>query len=132
MGVTDKQLAALRDGAYKMERELIKLRADGDLARLEVKHLLDQDQPDQEALGKAIEEAGRIQTQIRKAKLLEQVRVRQILGKDTVAKLREEGRERREERWEKRRGQRMGGEDHGERPRGPRPDDDDDPEDVDD
>lgn len=132
MGVTDEQLVALRDGAYKMERDVIKLRADADLARLEVRRLLDQDQPDAEVLGKAIDEAGRIQTQIRKAKLLEQVRVRQILGKDTVAKLREEGRERREERWEKRHGQRMGGEGHAERPMGPRPDEDVPPEDVDD
>ena len=103
MGVTDEQIATLRESGYKTRQELAKLRADAELARLEVERLLAESQPNEEALGKAVDEAGRIETQIRKTRLLEQVHVRQILGEETVSKIRSALRERREERNEGRR-----------------------------
>lgn len=104
LGLTDQQITALRESSYKTRKEMIKLRADLQTAQLELDQLMQQDAPAEGALSKAIDEIGRIKTQIQKTGVLERVRVQQLLGKDTVAQIKESARK----QWRERRGDRRG------------------------
>lgn len=98
LGVTDDQVAELRDIAYKARLQTIKLRAESETARVELEQLMSADQPDEAAILKAVENAGRIETEIQKARVQETLRVRAMLGEEQVAKLRNALCEQREER----------------------------------
>ena len=87
LGVTDEQLAQLKDSAYKSRQASIKLHAELDLARLELSHLMDADSPDVAAVDKAVDQASAIEAQLQKMRIKEQLKVREILGSETLEKL---------------------------------------------
>ena len=87
LGVTDEQLAQLKDSAYKARQASIKLHAELDLARLELSHLMDGDSPDEAAVDKAVDQASAIEAQLQKMRIKEQLKVREILGSETLEKL---------------------------------------------
>ncbi len=69
--------------------------------------LMDEESPDEAALDKAVDQVSAIEAQLQKARIKEQLKVRAILGEDTLAKVREQM----QERMRNRRGdgQRRGG-----------------------
>ena len=106
-GVTDEQLGQLKDAFYKARQSAIKLRAELDLARLELSRLMDEESPDEAALDKAVDQVSAIEAQLQKARIKEQLSVRAILGEETLAKVREQMQERM--RGRRGDGQRRGG-----------------------
>jgi Spy/CpxP family protein refolding chaperone len=98
LGIKPEQIAALQAAQYENEKTMIKLRGDFELARLEVRKLVDADSVDKAAVMAAIDNAGKIGTEIRKAEMSQMLKAREILGKDTIAKIREEMRDRRQQR----------------------------------
>ncbi|MBU1693951.1 MAG: periplasmic heavy metal sensor, partial [Verrucomicrobia bacterium] len=119
-GATDEQVAQLREQGYQMRKQMIALRAEKEQAELEVQHLLGQDKVDREAVMKAVETLGAVETSLRKLRVQQQLDVREIVGPDTCSKLRERAFERRgqmrDERGGKQRGESWGG--RGEEKRG--------------
>ena len=103
-GVTDEQIAALKTAHYEAEKQRIDLQRDAQVARLEVKNLLQADATDIDAIHTAIDKAGLAMTAMRKAQVDQQLKVKEILGKETLAKLRELGREKMMERRDQRGG----------------------------
>lgn len=89
LGVTDEQLTQVRDSVYAHRKAAIQLRADRQLAQLELHKLMAADAPDEAAVLAAVEQAGKISIDLRKAQVQEMLKVKSILGPEVVAKLRE-------------------------------------------
>ncbi|OQW95988.1 MAG: hypothetical protein BWK77_06585 [Verrucomicrobia bacterium A1] len=102
LGVTDEQRAKLRESSYELRKKTIQLEADQELARLEVNHLMDQEKPDREALNKAVEEAGRVETELQKVRIQQRLTTEEVLGEETLANIREYMRKQMQERDGKR------------------------------
>jgi Spy/CpxP family protein refolding chaperone len=120
LGVTEDQLAKLRDMAYQAEITQIKTRADLELAQMELRRLLDGAKPTEEAVGKAVDKISGLEAQMQKARIIELLKAREILGEATMERIRDAMKARMRERREDREHERRG--DH---PRmGPRSDDD--------
>ncbi|MFH0907415.1 MAG: periplasmic heavy metal sensor [bacterium] len=118
LGITDAQVKAVREAGYERQKVMISLRADAELAQLDVKKLMDQDTPDTEAVMKALDTVGRLETEIRKEGVRNQLRIREIIGTDTARKLRDIMRERKGREGGDRQGKRGPGQGKG---RGPGP-----------
>ncbi|HEY8240986.1 MAG TPA: periplasmic heavy metal sensor [Kiritimatiellia bacterium] len=112
LGVTDAQLDAVRDALYANKTAGVKLHGDAELARIELHRLMEAESPDRDAVMKAIEKAGAAEIAIRKSEVGLKLKVREIVGTETLKKIRTQMREQAAQR---------GGERHGQRPgQGPR------------
>ncbi len=89
LGLSDEQVKAVREAGYEHQKVMVSLRADSELAQLDVKKLMDQDTPDTEAVMKALDTAGRLQTEIRKEAVRSQLKVREIIGPEASKQLKE-------------------------------------------
>jgi len=115
-GLTDEQIATLKGSLLETQKQMIKLRAESELAELEVRRLMDEDKVDRAAVMKAIDAASAAHTAIRKAGVEERLKVRETIGQETLNKIRELASDRMGKR---------GGQDGDRRPgRGQRGDDD--------
>lgn len=119
-GVTDDQLSQLRELTYQSELAQIKGRADLEIAQMELRRLLDGAKPTEEAVGKAVDKISALEAQLQKARISEMLKAREIVGQETMDKIRDAMKERMRERGmdrnRDRRGDRQG--------RGPGSDDD--------
>ncbi len=84
-GITQEQIKSLQAVLYQSEKDLIQAQADSDLARVEVKHLLQGDKPDQKLVLEAIDKAGQLQTNVEKLRVKTMLQVREIVDDDTMA-----------------------------------------------
>ncbi|MCS6772283.1 MAG: periplasmic heavy metal sensor [Kiritimatiellae bacterium] len=89
-GLTDAQVAAIRERAAESEKTLIRLRSEVQLAEAEIRRLMRTERPDRDAIMKAVEAAGAARTALRKAMVEEQLAVREILGPEGFRKLRKQ------------------------------------------
>lgn len=87
VGVTDEQIAALKKAQYDNEKTMIRLRSDADLARLEVKNLMQADKVDKAAVMAAVDNAGKVMIELRKAQIGAAIQAKEILGADTMEKI---------------------------------------------
>lgn len=81
-GITEDQLAALRDAQYKVRNVQIDLRAKREKARLELDKAMDAPKPDKTEIEKLIDQAGQVDIEIRKTMVNLQLEVREILGEE--------------------------------------------------
>lgn len=86
LGLTPDQVTALRERADTAEKTLIKLRAEVELAEVEVRRLLRDEKPDRAAVMKAVEAAGAAQLALRKAIIEERLAFREIAGPEAARK----------------------------------------------
>jgi Spy/CpxP family protein refolding chaperone len=98
LGVTDEQIAQLREMAYQGEIEQIKGHADLEIAHIELRRLMDSAKPTEEAVGKAVDKISALEAQLQKARFGEMLKARQILGEETMQKLRDAMRDQMRER----------------------------------
>ena len=106
LGVTDDQLAQLKDQAYTTRQASIKLNAELDLARLGLSHLMESESVDEAAVDKAVDQISGIEAQLQKMQIKQQLKVRAILGSETLDKLQQQMRSRMREGRGEQRGQR--------------------------
>ncbi|MBN1268261.1 MAG: periplasmic heavy metal sensor [Kiritimatiellae bacterium] len=97
-GLSDEESQALENLMYEHQKAMIPLRADQQLARLEVRRLLEQETPDEAAVMKAVEAASQAELALEKARISHQLSVRSTLGPEKAAQLRDCRREHRQER----------------------------------
>lgn len=107
-GATDEQLAQVREKMYEARKQMIALRAEQQLAQLDIQRLMAQDKIDREAVMKAIEKAGAVEVSLHKLRVQQQLDVRDIVGADVLKKAREQAFEHRRDKQEGRRGDRGG------------------------
>ncbi len=87
LGVTPEQIDALRQMTYENRQKTIKIRADLELAQVELQYLMEQEKPDQEKIEKSIDEAGKVRTQLEKTRVLGALKAKEILGEETATKI---------------------------------------------
>ena len=89
LGITQEQITTLKDYLYEHKQRAIKLQSDRQLAQLETARLLSADEPDTDAVMKAVEQVGQIEITIKKESLQQKMKVKSVLGKDTLGKIRD-------------------------------------------
>ena len=98
LGITDEQQTALQTATYEFRKEMAKLKADRELADLDVRKAMDEDKPVESDVMKAVEKAGVAETAMRKAQTKYQLQIKSILGADKLDELKSMQQERRMER----------------------------------
>jgi Spy/CpxP family protein refolding chaperone len=88
LGLTEEQLHQIREARYEAEKKIIAQRAEHDLARLEVRRLLQQNSPDEAAVLKAVEEEGRLATELKKLRIQQRFSMTSIVGPEKFRELR--------------------------------------------
>lgn len=88
-GITPQQATELKASFHEMEKKMIALRSQAELAQLEVRKLMDADEPDEAALMAAIDQAGAAHTAIQKATAEQRLAVRKIVGPETMKKIKD-------------------------------------------
>ena len=87
LGITTEQIATLREAQYEHRKKMITLHSEAQLARLEVKKLMDAEPVDQEAVLAAVDAAGLKATALKKSTIQQMLKVREIVGKEALQKL---------------------------------------------
>lgn len=99
-GVTDEQIAKLKEGQMAFEKQMIQMRADVEQAKLDVRHLMQSEKPDRGAIAKAIDHAAAKEVTLRKAGVMRMLDVRETLGQETVDKIKTMVREHMQQRMQ--------------------------------
>mgnify|MGYP001278469078 CR=1 FL=1 len=86
-GITEEQAATLQTSFYELEKKMVTLQSDVELAQVELRRLMDADAPDKAAVLAAVEKAGAARTAIQKATVEQRLTVREIVGADTMKKI---------------------------------------------
>ena len=94
LGLTEKQVAELKAGFYETEKKMVKLNGDLELAQIELRRLMEAEEPDGAAILAAVDKAGLARTAIQKAKVEQGLAVRKILGPETLKKIKVDAGER--------------------------------------
>lgn len=98
LGVTEDQLSQLREITYQGEVQQIRGRADLEIAQIELRRLIDSAKPTEEAIGQAVDKISALEAQLQKARIGEMLKMRQILGEETLGKIRDAMRDQMRER----------------------------------
>ncbi len=89
LGLTKEQTAKLEDLNYKNRALMINLRADAQLKRLDIKREMSNDNPNEAALDKLVDDMTAIRGKMAKAKIDHLLAVRRILTPEQWTELRE-------------------------------------------
>ena len=93
-GITDEQAAKLKASFYELEKKLVTLQGEAEMAQIEVRRLMDDDGADEAALMAAVDKAGQARTAIQKAMIQQRLMVRKTVGDDTLKKIKAQMNER--------------------------------------
>lgn len=88
-GITEEQAAALKSSFYELEKKMVSLESDAELAQLELRRLMDADTPDKAAVLAAVDKAGAARTAIHKAAVEQRLAVREIVSAETLRKIKD-------------------------------------------
>ena len=88
-GITDDQRKKLEDILFNTEKTGIEAQAVMQVRRLELRHLLQADNPDRGAIDKKLQEVSQAQTALVRARLNELLDARSVFSKDQLEKIRE-------------------------------------------
>lgn len=89
LGLTAEQQSKMKDISLAAKKEQIRLKADMELAKLDLNQLLMADNPSENEVMKAVDNLGLLQTKMRKAEIKRKLAVHQILTKEQMAKWKE-------------------------------------------
>jgi len=131
VGLTDEDIASMKQKAYELQKKMVSLRATKELADIQLNHLMQQSDADKEAVSTAVEAAGAAATALRKATVMHQLEMRELLGAEKLEKLKAAGEKFRKKMKKRHGGSKDGkfgkrgskqGRGQGQRPGGPAPD----------
>ena len=88
LGLSEQEAETLRTLGYEARKKQIELDAELQEARLELHHLLGADEPDENQVMNALEEAAEADLAVRKAQVKHLLEVRRILGPEKWKKVR--------------------------------------------
>ena len=101
VGITDEQAAALEEIHYQAQKESVSLDADLELARIELRRMMEASGSDEVAVMQAVEQVGAARTALQKTRVSALLKSRSVLGEETAEKLRSEVRKRARQHMEK-------------------------------
>lgn len=87
LDLSDEQVEQLKQLAYDNRKEMISLKANVQLAQLEVKTAMDKETPDKTALMNAVDQAAMAKAAIEKKQIECQLRIKEILTDEQIEKL---------------------------------------------
>lgn len=87
LGITEEQAGQLQASFYELEKKMVTLQGDAEVAQIELRRLMDADTPDKAAVLAAVDKAGAARTAIQKAMVEQRLAVRDILGEETARKI---------------------------------------------
>lgn len=94
VGLSDDQVAKLKDGQFAHDKNMIELRAKAETTKLDVRKLMEAAKVDRDAVSKAIDAAAAAESAARKAEVMHGLDVRETIGPDVMKKIHETVRER--------------------------------------
>ena len=89
LGLSEEQTEELKKMHFKTRSREIDLQADVEKAKLKVRELMRQDEPAEDEVMSALDDAGEAQLALHKSKVKHMLKVRSLLGPDNVKKLKE-------------------------------------------
>lgn len=89
VGLSEEKVKAIREAGYAQREQLVKLRSEAELSRMQVEKLSSADKVDKDALMKAIEAAGQQEIAVKKAEMAFQLQVKEMVGPEVMKKIRE-------------------------------------------
>jgi hypothetical protein len=89
LGLTEEQVSRLKNKGYELRREVVKLKAELELAAMEQARMLTAESVDKAALMAAVEKTGAIRTEIGKRRMLQVLLIKDTLNEDQLRQLRE-------------------------------------------
>ena len=89
LGLTAEQQSKMKDMGLAAKKEQIRMKADMELAKLDLNQLLMADNPNENEVMKAIDNLGLLKTKMRKAEIKTKLAMQQILTKEQLAKWKE-------------------------------------------
>jgi Spy/CpxP family protein refolding chaperone len=109
LNLTDEQINSFRDIQYNFQKTVIGLRADMQSSRLELRHLMMQDKPDQNAIANLVDKIGETQKKLLKQQVDRKLAMKAILTPDQLKKFMQMRGDRMEGRMGGGKGERMKG-----------------------
>jgi Spy/CpxP family protein refolding chaperone len=123
LNLTAAQQQSIKTIVYQSRRSMITLKAQLQLARLDLSQLLDQHKPDQKAVVTALDKVGALELQMKKKRILMMLKIKALLTPQQATKwrqiqtrrrarrrrMRRRWRKMRRRRWQRRRRMRQGG-----------------------
>jgi Spy/CpxP family protein refolding chaperone len=86
LNLTDDQNNSLKDIQYNFQKTVIGLRADMQSSRLELRHLMMQDKPDQNAIANLVDKIGETQKKLLKQRIDKRLAMKAVLTPDQFQK----------------------------------------------
>jgi Spy/CpxP family protein refolding chaperone len=87
LGLTEEQQSAIKEQQFQTEKEVIELRSKIEVAELELKNLLREDNPDEAEIKNKIEEIGQLKSELRWVKVQAKLGLRDLLTSEQYEKL---------------------------------------------
>lgn len=106
LGLTDSQVKQLKDIQSKSQRDAIKVKAEVDVLQLDLKDLLDQDNPDMKKVDSLLDQIGAKHTEMQKSMIHSLIDMKGALTDEQKAKVKELIAEKMKERGQNRDGRR--------------------------
>lgn len=103
LNLTPQQRESIRKIRYESQREMIRARAELQLARLDLRQLTEQHRPDMKKVSAAIDKVGGLEMKLKKSRIMMMLKMKAVLTPEQAAKAAELRRQRRA-RWGGRRG----------------------------
>lgn len=86
LNLTDDQINSMKDIQYNFQKAIIGLRADLKTSRLELRHQMTQDKPDQQQISMLVDKIGETQKQLLKQEIDRKLAVKAILTPEQLKK----------------------------------------------
>ena len=89
LGLTTEQQDKIKKIHFEAKKEAIKLKAEIELAKLELKHMMMADTPDEKEILKAVDNLGQLKTKMKKSEIQKRLATHKVLTKEQLAKWKE-------------------------------------------
>ena len=86
LNLTDEQISNIKDIQYNFQKAVIGMRADLKTSRLELRHQIAQDKPDQQQISMLVDKIGETQKQLLKQEIDRKLAVKAILSPEQLKK----------------------------------------------
>lgn len=90
VGLKEEQIKAIREAGFAQREQMVTLRGQSELARMQVEKLLAADPVDESAVMKAVDAAGLQEVAAKKAEIAFRLKMKNLVGEDVIRKMREE------------------------------------------
>jgi len=89
LGITDEQIAAVKELVFTRQREAIRLRAAVQVAELDLRHALDADKPNRESVMKILGDLEELRTKLDRSNVEMVLKLKEIIKPEQQKKLRD-------------------------------------------